>query len=1071
MEPKTEQLTTTEQKPEETKVSKPKTEKQLEKEAQKNAKKEAALKKAADKAEKDAQKAEKPEKEGKKKKDTTTNLSKPQEEEKEMDLETAIKTKKDLSLMAEKYDPRAVEKYWYQWWKDNKFWNADAEKALASTWDKKFTMVLPPPNVTGYLHIGHALMITIEDTLSRWHRMNGRVVEWTPGTDHAGIGTQVQVEKFLLKTEGKTKRDYGRDVFLDKVLQWQKKHGSKILEQCGKMGASMDWDRYYYTFEEKLNKSVTEAFIRLFEKGLIYRANRLVNWCCKLQTALSDVECETQEIDGPTKIPIPNHKYPAEFGCIWSFAYQIKDSDDKIIVATTRPETMLGDVAVAVHPDDPRYKHLHGKEIVHPFIPDRKMRVITDSELVDMTFGTGAVKITPAHDPNDYKCGKKHNLEFINIFTDEGKLNENAGPYADMLRFDCRHKILKDLEAKGLFIGKEKNPMRLQFCSKSKDVIEPMLKPQWYVNCQEVAKDLIRIVKDKEMEILPEVFNQDWYRWLENIQDWCISRQIWWGHRCPVFLVSEKDKPKSKPDDETLWVAAKNQEEALEKASKKFNLAKENIILEQDEDVLDTWFSSALLPFSVYGWPDMDHADLKAFYPGHLLETGSDILFFWVARMCMMGIFLMNKPPFKTVFLHQIVRDEDGEKMSKSKGNVIDPLDVIDGATLEKIIEGIQQSALSEKEVAEAIDKKKKKFEKYKGIPECGADSLRFGLLAYTIQNRFINLDVEKIINWRLFGNKIWQSFRFATLKFPKDFKYQLSSLNHASLSLIDQWILHKLNVCMREMQKLMADYNFGQATIAFHQYWLYELCDVYLEAIKPVFLRQNYDTTPTTTVLFTALEHGLRLLHPIMPFITEELYQKLPEYAEKKLSVSITSYPAEVPEWSQNGAAVDDRVEYLMNIIKQIRALASSVNLPPSAKPDVYLVFLKGIDNTDQYKKLVLEENEVILTLSKAKQITILEKTEDVPKGCLAALANKNVEVFLSVNEFIKVEEEVARLQKKLEQNQKFIENQLKKMNIKDYDTKVPESVRIENKEKLDGLNLEKTKLEEALENVKKMA
>lgn len=625
--------------------------------------------------------------------------------------------KKDIaSVFPATYQPKYVESAWQSWWEKSGYYAPDMEEARKRAKegdDNKFVMVIPPPNVTGSLHLGHALTDSIEDALTRYYRMMGKITLWVPGTDHAGIATQSVVEKRLKKDENVTRHDLGREEFVKRVWEWKENYGGKITNQIRHLGASVDWSRESFTMDSNLSRAVNEAFCRLHEDGLVYRSTRLINWSCALQSAISEIEVDYIDLEGRTFLPVPNHKLKDkyEFGMITSFAYKVVDSDEELVVATTRLETMLGDTGVAVHPDDERYKHLHGKFLQHPFL-DRKIPIITDGILVDMNFGTGAVKITPAHDPNDYNCGKRNNLEFIIMMTLDGRINTTSGgKFAGMMRYDARIAIEKELEEMGLYRGKEVNKMRLGLCSRSNDIIEPMLTPQWYVDCNSMAKRSTDAVRNGELTILPAFHESTWFKWLDNIRDWCVSRQLWWGHRIPAYFArirtsnepeaieaaNNVDKNDSANND--YWFVARTMEEALENASQKFNVDKSLIDMEQDPDVLDTWFSSGIFPFSVFGWPN-NTEDLELFYPTTLLETGLDILFFWVARMVMMGLQLTDKLPFKTVYLHAMVRDKSGRKMSKSLGNVIDPLEVINGCTLDDLYKKIDNGNLPVKEVS-----------------------------------------------------------------------------------------------------------------------------------------------------------------------------------------------------------------------------------------------------------------------------------------------------------------------------------------------------------------------------------
>jgi len=723
---------------------------------------------------------------------------------------TPAGAKKDVTAeMLPAYHPQAVEAAWNAWWEAAGYYSCEPALAEAAGEGGRFVMVIPPPNVTGSLHLGHALTSAVEDCLTRWHRMCGRPTMWLPGTDHAGIATQTVVEKRLAKERGLSRHALGREPFLQEVWKWKESYGGRITSQLRHLGVSTDWTREAFTMDDKLSVAVKEAFVRLHEQGLIYRDNRLVNWCCSLRSAISDIEVDYIDLEKRTRLSVPGHdplkKY--EFGAITSFAYKVAAPDgsateEEIVVATTRPETMLGDSAVAVHPADPRYTHLHGAKVVHPF-DGRLLPIIQDGELVDMAFGTGAVKITPAHDANDFACGKKHGLDFITVFAEDGRVNDRGGQFAGMMRFDARDALVAALEAKKLLRGKADNKMRLGLCSRTGDVIEPLIKPQWYVKCDTMAKAAADAVRNGDLAIQPEMHKSVWFNWLDNIKDWCISRQLWWGHRIPAYLISIAGRPSGDGADPKHWVVARTEEEAVDVAAARFGVAPGDITLKQDEDVLDTWFSSGLFPFSTFGWPNVEHPDYKAFYPNTLLETGHDILFFWVARMVMMGLQLTGKLPFKSVYLHAMVRDKYGRKMSKSLGNVVDPLEVINGCDLETLHGKIRDGNLPAKEVETAIKGQKLDFPD--GIPECGADALRFGLLAYTIQGRDINLDINRVVAYRQFCNKLWNATRFTLAHLSAD-KFAPRPVADAfaelcdpatPLAVRDRWILSRLNACI----------------------------------------------------------------------------------------------------------------------------------------------------------------------------------------------------------------------------------------------------------------------------------
>ena len=973
--------------------------------------------------------------------------------------------KKDLSICPNKYEPAYVESSWDAWWQKKGFFKTNIEEAKSKERNNRFVMILPPPNVTGSLHLGHTLMGAIEDSIIRYKRLNGFSVIWVPGTDHAGIATQSVVEKKLLKDEGKYRTDFTREEFVKKVWDWKKKYGDRIMEQFTRLGVSFDLSRYFFTMDETRSIGVKEAFIELYERGLLYRDKKMVNWCCALQTAISDVELEELEIDKPTMLSIPLHTGKYEFGVLIDFAYRFKDDPSKeIIVSTTRIETMLGDTAVAVHPKDDRYKDLIGKELIHPFFPDRKMKIIGDDILVDMAFGTGAVKITPAHDPNDFLCGQRHNLEVINIFNDDGTLNENGGEFKGMKRYDCRVAIVKRLTEMNLIKGKHPNKMVLQICSKSGDVIEPMVKAQWWINCKDVAKRTMDDVNSGKLKIIPEFQKQTLFTFLENIRDWCISRQLWWGHQCPIYLVTIKDildNPDEANNDH--WIAAKSEEEAKEKASKKFkcdDLSK--ISVKQDPDVLDTWFSSGLLPLTCFGWPDKSNDEFKTFFPTDLLETGHDIIFFWVARMIFMSYFFMDTLPFHTVFLHPIVKDYQGRKMSKSLGNVVDPIDVIDGISLEKLIEQIKEGNLPKAEVERGIKDKEKEYPD--GIPECGADALRLGLMSYLVQGRNINLDIKRIIGYRTFGNKLWNAFKFLQI-YTKD-KFTDANINNEQLTFMDKWILNKLSRTIKDFQNNFENYNFGEATKNIYQLWYDNICDVYIEALKCLLNDKNSPVDENIknnikNVFLYVIENALIIMHPLMPFITEELFQRLPFKKNKAESICISEFP-------KNISYIDDEVEKLGEQIDLIthgmKSVLSQFQINKTKpKSAIYT-------NDDKLKDIINKEKEVIATLGNVGEIILInDKNDEKIKGWLSNVISSNLDVYLDIKDKIDIDKEIERLKKSLDERKKYAEGINNKMNKKDY-IKAPENIRKETQEKLDNCNIEIKKIEENIENLGKL-
>ncbi|SPO32571.1 probable VAS1 - valyl-tRNA synthetase [Ustilago trichophora] len=961
--------------------------------------------------------------------------------------------KKDLSQPMESgYNPLHVEQSWYQWWeKSNHFKPAEPSESDPYNPEKTFIVPAPPPNVTGSLHIGHALTISIQDTLIRWYRMNGYRTLFNPGYDHAGIATQSVVEKRLAKTEGKSRYDYGREAFLEKVFEWKDDYQSRISNQMRRLGASYDFSREAFTMDAPRSKAVTEAFCKLHEDGIIYRANRLVNWCCKLHTTLSNLEVDQKQLNGRTLMNVPG--YPAneriEFGVIVSFSYQIEGSDEKIVVATTRPETMLGDTAVAVHPDDPRYKHLHGKNVVHPFVAGRKIPIVADSIIVDMEFGTGAVKITPAHDPNDYEVGKRHDLEFVNILNDDGTLNENCGEFAGMKRFSARRAVIDKLKEIGSYVETKDNPMTVPICSRSGDVIEPIMKPQWWVNCKPLAAKVIEKVRAGEMSITPTVSEKEFFRWMENIQDWCISRQLWWGHRCPVYFVNIEGESQDR-SEEKFWVVGRSIEEAQERAAKLAN--GKSFTLEQDEDVLDTWFSSGLWPFSIMGWPDKTD-DIKHFYPSSLLETGWDILFFWVARMCMLGVYLTGTLPFKEVFCHAMVRDAHGRKMSKSLGNVIDPLDVIEGITLDGLHTKLKEGNLDDKEIAKAAQGQKKDFPK--GIPQCGTDALRFALCAYTSAGRDINLDILRVEGYRKFCNKLWNATKFALLKLEPIASFQPAASDEPSgdESLVEKWILHKLNNAAKTVNENLKERNFMAATSAVYNFWLYELCDVYIEAIKPITDPSASDAKARASAqqtLYTCLDSGLKLLHPFMPFVTEELWQRLPRRAgEKAESIALASYPVYMA--SRDDATAEAAFEEVFAAVRAIRGMCTDYNLLKDVQ-----VFLETSDSS--FSQTLSGSSEVAATLVKGcTSVKVVASAADVPKGCAVSSISSRLNAHLLIRGLVNIDQELAKLDKKLQLNAVGIEKISAPMNKPQEWSRMPQEVKDTTAEKLKNLEAEK--------------
>ncbi|XP_063624402.1 valine--tRNA ligase isoform X1 [Cydia splendana] len=1050
-----------------------KTAKQLEKEAKKAAKLDKLKAKLDKKSTAPAVQKDKPEKKAKETKEAAVYTA-----------NTAPGEKKDLTgPMPDAYSPRYVEAAWYSWWEKQGFFKPEyGRKSILEPNPKgKFVIVFPPPNVTGSLHLGHALTNAVQDSITRWHRMNGRTTLWNPGCDHAGIATQVVVEKKLWREEKKTRHDLGREEFIKRVWEWKNEKGGRIYEQLRSLGSSFDWSRARFTMDPSMCRAVNEAFIRLHDAGDIYRANRLVNWSCTLKSAISDIEVDKVELPGRTMLAIPGYDQKVEFGVLVHFAYKADGSDDEIVVATTRVETMLGDVAVAVHPNDERYKHLLGKHLIHP-ICKRKMPVIAD-EYVDMNFGTGAVKITPAHDPNDYEIGKRHNLPFITIFDDEGRTLDNCGAFSGMKRFDVRRSIIKTLDSLKLYKETKDHAMVVPLCSRSKDVVEPMLKPQWYIRCDKMAAEAIKAVKTGELKIIPDAHEKTWYHWMEGIRDWCISRQLWWGHRIPAYRVTlphSEDTSKAAPRrrrtrsgrkksarirsrkhttqaSDELWVSAHTEEDALKKASTKYNVPASDVKLVRDEDVLDTWFSSGLFPFAIFGWPDQTE-DLQAFYPGTLLETGHDILFFWVARMVFFGQRLLGKLPFKEIYLHPMVRDAHGRKMSKSLGNVIDPVDVVRGVTLEQLHNQLLDSNLDPKEIERAKAGQKQDYPN--GIPECGTDALRFALCAMT-QGRDLNLDVQRVQGYRFFCNKLWNTAKFALMYFPKDAVFEVFPPTLPStLAPMDRWMLSRVALAASKVNAGFQNYDFPSATTHCYNLWLYDLCDVYLEYLKPVFASGTDSAKEAAwRTLYTTLDYGLKLLSPFMPYLTEDLYQRLPSKDKSCESICVASYPIESDApWRSEDLESD--VDTVLKMIHLIRSTRAEYNLTNKQKTTAHLVLSPELK--------VAELKALFKNLQSLANSELSE--EKPPVGCSILTVSDKIEVHLVLKGLIDPQKEISKLEKKKDTLSQTITKLCQAMAAEDYATKVPADVQKGNSEKLAQSQGEIARLQAAIETLKLM-
>ncbi|KAM3438910.1 hypothetical protein MY4824_002980 [Beauveria thailandica] len=1010
-----------------------KTEKELEKErqkAEKAAKLEAKKAKAALQA---ANAAANKEKKAKKEKADEPEVP-PYVEDTPPGEKKRVRSFEDPNFKA--YDPIAVESAWYTWWEKEGFFKPEFKSNGDVKDEGSFVIVHPPPNVTGALHMGHALTDSLQDMMIRWSRMHGKTTLWLPGTDHAGISTQSVVENMLWRRKQQTRHDLGREKFIETVWEWKEDYHQRINKALTRLGGSFDWSREAFTMDESRYAAVVENFVRLHEEGIIYRANRLVNWCTRLNTALSNLEVDNKELTGRTLLEVPGYDKKVEFGVIVHFKYPIEGSDETVEVATTRIETMLGDTGIAVHPKDTRYTHLVGKNAVHPFIPNRKLPIVAD-EYVEMDFGTGAVKLTPAHDANDFALGQRHKLEFINILNDDGLMNENAGPFKGQKRFDVRYSIQDALKEKGLYVDKKDNAMKVPMCSKSKDVIEPLMKPQWWVKMKDMASEAAKVVKNGEIKIRPESAEKAYYRWMEDIQDWCISRQLWWGHRCPVYFA--KVEGGSDLSEEELWFSGRTKQEAEAKASAK--LPGKKFTLEQDEDVLDTWFSSGLWPFSTLGWPNKTH-DLEKLFPTTILETGWDILFFWIARMIMLSLKLTGKIPFEEVFCHSLVRDSEGRKMSKSLGNVIDPLDVISGIPLQTLHDKLALGNLHPTEVERATKYQKTSFPD--GIPQCGADALRFTMINATTGGSDINLEIRSIYGYRKFCNKIFQATKYVLGSLPADFVPSKQGAVSGK-TLAERWILHKMNQAAKEVNVAIADREFSKSTAIVYKYWYSELCDVYIENSKSIIR----DGTPeerdsAIQTLYTALEAALTMIHPFMPFISEEMWQRMPRRpSDETKSIMIAKYPVYT-------ATLDDpqsetAYELVLDCVKAARSLTSEYAIKENA--DVIIQTF-----TDAAEETCTKELVSITSLAgkAVNKINMIGANAPRPAGCVAYPVSTAATVFLQVKGRVDMDAEIAKAQKRRDKATQSIQRQEKLLADPIYLQKASEAVRDADEKKL---------------------
>jgi valyl-tRNA synthetase len=890
-------------------------------------------------------------------------------------MKKSDETKESSHDLPKAYEFSAVEKKWYEYWEKHKKFHATMDDGKPS-----FSIVIPPPNVTGVLHVGHALNNTLQDVLVRYKRMQGYNVLWLPGTDHAGIATQNVVER-QLAAENISRHDIGRKKFIERVWQWKEESGGQIINQLKRLGCSCDWDRERFTMDEGLSRAVREVFARLYHEGLIYKGDYIINWCPRCHTALADLEVEHEPTDGK----LYNIRYPFTTG------------DGYLVVATTRPETMLGDTAVAVHPSDERYNNLPEKAVVLPLV-NRTIPIVFDAH-VEREFGTGALKVTPAHDLNDFEISRRHDLPALKIMDESGTMNEAAGDYAGLDRFACRKKVVEDLEKLGLLEKIEEYQHGVGHCYRCQTVVEPTLSKQWFVSVKPLAEKAIAAVKEGQTKIHPKTWENTYFDWMYNIRDWCISRQIWWGHQIPAWTCEDCGE---------LIVSNIDPEECTKCAGSK---------LVQETDVLDTWFSSALWPFSTLGWPD-NTKELSVFYPTSVLITSFDILFFWVARMMMMGLHFMEEIPFKDVYLHALVRDAEGQKMSKSKGNVMDPLLVMD---------------------------------KY------GTDALRFTMIAFAAQGRDVRLSEDRIEGYRHFINKIWNAARFALLHIRDSHPTPIEEIDPETLSLPHQWILSRTNHTIGEVHKALNDYRFNDAAHSLYQFVWHEFCDWYLEWLKDIlFGDDELAKTTGQGILFALLEIILKLLHPITPFVTEEIWSVLPG---NRSSIMTEPFPEQVDSW--NNPEADASAELLMGVVTGFRNIRSETGIHPSARIDGVIIC------PVKHKAEVLKNNsKAVRERARVGELHILQEGKQ-PQGAASYIFNE-IEIFVPLAGLVDVDQELAKLEKEMDK----VSLQLKKVEGKLGNSKfldnAPEEVVAGEKEKQETMSAKLAKINESMERLK---
>jgi len=926
--------------------------------------------------------------------------------------------------MDKTYQPDSIEQAWYQTWEKAGHFRPSGE-------GESFAMMIPPPNVTGSLHMGHAFQDTIMDTLVRYRRMQGRNTLWQVGTDHAGIATQMVVER-RLAAEGTDRHELGRERFLDKVWEWKAESGGTITQQLRRMGSSVDWSRERFTMDDGLSNAVREVFVRLHSEGLIYRGKRLVNWDPALHTAISDLEVENRE----------------EQGHMWHFRYPLSDGSGHLVVATTRPETMLGDTAVAVHPEDPRYKDLIGQTVRLP-LADRDIPIIAD-DYVDPDFGSGCVKITPAHDFNDYEVGKRHDLPQINLFTIEAHLNDNAPQaYRGLDRFDARKKVVDDLDALGLLEKVEDHTLQVPRGDRSGVVIEPYLTDQWFVAVESLAKPAIEAVENGDIQFVPKNYENMYFSWMRDLQDWCISRQLWWGHRIPAWYDEDGNVYVGRDEDEVR---------------REHNLGDRP--LSQDEDVLDTWFSSALWTFSTLGWPEQTD-ELKTFHPTDVLVTGFDIIFFWVARMIMMTLKFTGQVPFKQVYVHGLVRDAEGQKMSKSKGNVLDPLDLIDGIDLDTLVDKRTRGLMQPQKEKQIGKRTRKEFPD--GINAYGTDALRFTFLSLASTGRDIKWDMGRIEGYRNFCNKIWNAARYVLMNTENQDCGLDTDSGEVTLSLADRWIVSALQRAETEVTEALDQFRFDVASHAAYEFIWNEYCDWYLELSKPVLYGDEYSEAEkrgTRRTLVRVLEAILRLAHPFMPFITEEIWQKVAPLAGKTpaaegADATIMRQPFPVSDSARLDPQAESDIEWIKAVITVIRNIRGEMRIPPGKALDVYLHNGKDIDR----ERLAANHN-FMCRLAKLERITWLNAEDSAPASATGLVGD--MEILVPMAGLIDKDAEIERLGKEIDKLRKEVARGESKLRNPNFVDKAPDEVVAKEREKLDDHRSQQARLEEQMEKIK---